>query len=301
MLILKISDENVFSTMRNLPYGQSLASFLTSESMEMALKCVEAVNEIKGNEVLEISPAQEDYLEDNHYKTRDMVGVYRLLWKIRGEFPPALALDDISIEKNAEKAKENGSVIQFKINEGLFKRAKKAASGLGIKFNATAFGQSFNGQSRKKSVFKRLEEAHLNGEEKIIFDTAEIATQTVRVYVSQLNSFYGKAYSVSVGKGETTVYFKEKSKADELYKKIEALQNEFMPAMGKNAFWEVFNRFEIANDWNETINEIESVKAEENPPIREVEGLKQYFMPELEVNPKEFVYSNDPIDEDDDF
>lgn len=317
MNTLKINKDNVFSILHHLEYGENFVSFEKTYDINMLKKCIETINEIKGSEVLEMTAAVEDYIENQEYKQKLIDGVFRLLWRIRGEYPPELTLDDVSIEENAENAELYQCTVSFKINDGLLKKAKRIALKNGIKFISSSFGQSFNGQVKKMSVFKQLEKAHLDGIEKITFDTVDIATQTVRVYVSQLNSFYGKNYSVSVSEGCTTVYFMEKSKITIAEKRLKTFYNSIESEIGKPDALIILEKLILSlsvdpekwknivdksviswKDLGESLKSIENNNPKEkfnidnyvladgkNTPLREVEGLQQYFLEELEVTP----------------
>lgn len=273
-----VSKENVLTIISSLDYGQIPVCFEDEQAEEMTSKCVEAINEIYGPGVLDFSKSDEGFETEKEVYT-----VFRLLFRERNLKLPLLTMDDITLMENAEHAENGQCQISFKIHEGLFKKAKRIAKTCGVKFGSTLYGQYFSGQAKKISIYKQLEKAHLDGLDKIEFTTDEIASQTLRVYVSQLNSFTGNKYSVSAENGNLTVYFKEKGRESEFLKKLERLFNEYPEVYelkSIEAFKASFKPY-LVNSLM-TDEKWDTITNAEDHPIREVDGLQQFYIPELE-------------------
>lgn len=334
--IISINRFNAMLTICGLSHGQTFVSFEDDIASEILGNCIDAVNEICGAGAIRFDPAQKMVLGDDvsNYEGVEVPGVYRLIWTIRGENVPVLTVDDICIEETAISAKKNTTVVDMTINEGLFKYAKKIASKHGVKFKSEDGFQLFDGRKSRLSSYRQIEKAITDKLDFITFKSDEVGIQTVRVYVSQINSFNNKKYRVSHEDGVITVHFKELTKADECYIKLEKLWSEYGSQIGKNAFSELMNRLEIGKDWADSMDKFDldwSDLPSVNPdyenkwkdvpghgksiqdledeydeydeeseterdyeaealetPTREVEGLQQYFIPEMEYTVDKF-------------
>ena len=283
MEVIIISKENTNTIISNLEYGQTLVRFEDDQAEKLTEKCVEAINEIFGIGVLDLSESDE-YFDKEHT-------FFRILFRERNLKLPLLTMDDITLVENAENANHGKCQINFQIHEGLFKKAKKIASKYEVKFGSTIYGQFFSGQSKKMSIYKQLEKAHLEGVDQIEFTTDDIASQTLRVYVSQLNSFNNTKYSVSVENKKLIVYFKEKSRESEFFKKLDRLFNEYPDVFELNTvdgFIDAFKSY-IADKKIDSMTDFK----DHEPPARNVDGMKQHFIQELETIQKEDEYLED--------
>lgn len=291
---------------QQLNYGRNETEF-DADSLGWMEKYVSAVNFIYGNDAISVVFDDEEMC-------------YVVTWSSRSKKPPILTSEDLYLDILAAEASEKSSTVYGKIHSGLIKRAKDLAKEYSVKIRVLGTEICFDGTVSSKSVYSRMEYAFNNGDDSISFKSNEISTQTVRVYASQIGGFRGNKFAVSTKNGDIVVFFKGTPKLtekEECFMDLEKIYTKYGPKISKNAFAEMMNRLEICKDWDEMNKENKSPDWSELPKtsfynseeektndetiidtndnVREVEGLKQYYIPELE----ESEATTDKRDDDD--
>lgn len=232
---------NITNIVSKLCYGSIYVSYESEEAYNYMEWVILLQNTIYDIGIMEQTPAIENYVEDGIDKERLLPGVFRLTWKSNHESPIDLNDDELTLEESCKKAQREKNIIEVSYRfSQLDKLCKKIASNYEIKFKASALGKVFDGRDKPISVYKRLENAYKNGDDKIEFSESEIATQTVRVYCSQLNAFTGNNFKVSAYSGVITVYFKKSDIHTVHRKKIDSLYNSIALSVGKDIAFKLF-------------------------------------------------------------
>jgi len=224
-IITTLAKNDILFFLEGLQYGSCRVSFENEDAKLHAEKAIGLLNFIHGADTCEMRQATNDVSEKGEWVSIPIDGVYTVIWR---EKEPAESLDDsdLIIEEIAGKAFNLKEAVTLKINTKLFKLARKIASNNNVKFTALQAGHEFNvifdGRVKNKSTYKVLQEAALSGVDSISFDINEVVPQTLRVYVSQFNTFSSKKIRVACKDGVCTVYFKEPTIHEEFKIGLEA-------------------------------------------------------------------------------
>lgn len=270
-----INEKNFFDFFKSLRYGQNFAEF----DNPCLLKSFEYVNTLNSvwPGIIEIKPAVVDDIVDGDYESVEIEGLWAVKWMNRGLDPKEFVVSDseIYLWEAASEALKGKKIISFAIRDEFFKKAKKYANKLGIKFVSDANGQGFDAREKAKSVYARIRQAHAGGLDSIEFDESEASAPTIRVYVSGMNSGPEK-FSVSTIGGKITVYFKKPTPEDTAKKKTLHFFASLQYEIGLERSIEVFREVASEKEWDTVVvsdkSDIDTEEAdrslfEDNSPI----------------------------------
>ena len=232
---------NFLENIQKITYGINIAILEDEDTKDMLMKYVDTVNLIFKMEIMSASPSENNEEELS----------FDVVWKSRTEFPPALTVDDLSIESNAKMAAEFQTETIFSIHEGLWKFARRMASKYNVKFKG-GHTQKFEG-SKKKSVAARIEEAMNAGQADVTFTKDEIATQTARVYASNLANLTGRKIRVTIEQDAIKIIFKESTKQEILKGELMKLWHRAVHEIGLNDTEDIFRDVVATNSLEDVI------------------------------------------------
>lgn len=316
--VVDITEANIYSFLQNLGHGVNLGTCRDTFVTQKIDKCLGFLNGVYGAGAVEKSPYINIDLDgEGGYTERPEENVFQVVCRVREGFG-LLKETDFDLMDLAIEASDDRKTITLDIyDEKVISYARKIAKSLGIRLVLNRSGKyMFNGESSTLSVSKQIQQAYSAGRENISFPLTEVNPTTVRCYASNLSSMFSKKFRCAISPGFITIYFKELDKSEEMYAKMEKIKNEYAEVLGELGFWNVFERFSelkwesmkintelskdvFNSDFYEYTEDMEERNSEqESDNIREVEGLKQYFLSELE---KDSSGHDGRFEDDDDF
>lgn len=297
--VINITKENVYEEINKLEYGSIFFRYDSDDIATIARRAFEVINLAYGNALREV-PGVETRTENGSWVEYPMDGVFRISWAVRGE-SPNLGNDDYSFEWIAEKAFNNKVFISLKINEKLHKQASRKANRLGIKFGHNPEGSYFDGRTKRKPIFRQIQDAYASGAESIEFDSNEISASSVRCYASQLGSLMDRKFSVSAQSGKIVVRFKEMTAEDrisqEMYKMFDSVSMELGLERALEKFAEMVNdktwdTVVVSDKTDIDIEEADRSLYEENSPI-EYHSIKAEESKVIEDDDSDFYFESE--------
>lgn len=307
--VVDITEANIYGFLQNLGHGVNLGTCCDAFVTQKLDKCLGFLNGVYGAGAVEKSPYINIDLDGKGgYTERPEENVFQIVCRVREGFG-LLKGTDFNLMDLAIEASDDRKVITLDIyDEKVISYARKIAKSLGIRLVLNRSGKyMFNGESSSLSVSKQIQQAYSAGRESISFSLTEVNPTTVRCYASNLSSMFSKKFRCSISPGLITIYFKELDKTQELLSKLERLKSEYVPIIGEIDFWETFENFIIFGQKGtdpETYNDQEK-EVENVPTRRKVDGLNQFYIPELEgmslEEKKEIAASLYEEEEEDDF
>lgn len=321
--VINLAEENIYNFLQNLGHGINLGTCRDVVLGRRLDRYLELINGVFGAGAVEKSNYTKVEFDSNGaYNEIEEEGVFQIICRLKNNELANLTKSDFDLESLAYEALSGKKVTELNLNsEMIVKYASKIAKSVGIRFESKRGVYKFNGLISSVSLSKQIQDAYLRGDRSISFSLLEANPPTIRCYVSNMSSAYNKKFRCESSSGKITVHFKELSLAEKCYNELEKLYNEYGPEISKNAFAEMMNRLEIGKDWEEamkdnTLDREELPKAEfydseedqerdyeeenEIHNIRNIEGLPQYYIAELE-NGSETENPGSKIIDDDDF
>ena len=290
---------NIYSFVNELEYGINSLFIADGIEKEEFLNVLEIYNTACSAEILRFRQLGNEF-ENDHFD---------VIVTERDFIFPILREDDFRIEELIKEVILSRSILKVDISPFIVKHAFKSCKRNGVKFIQNGNEYLFSAASKDKPVTVQINEAYFNKEDSISFKLNTHSASTLRCYASNLGNTCGKKFRCSSDNGIMTIWFKELNDSDKLYNNLVKLKNEFYDKLGSNGFWEVFNRFEIGQQYAEESisDEIMDVDYEEEPQerdyeaeqaeylktnedsvhTRKVDGMDQYYISSLEEQDKQ--------------
>lgn len=305
--LVHINENNIYSFMNTIEYGSNLIVYNNESFRKIMQDNLSVLCEILEPGALEEIPHADLDLIEGEYRQVLIPGTFNILYRIRGEEIPQLKECDFRVKDILDDAViSRAKSVRFDLDVRLHKYAARLAKKYGVRFGHDQGLQYFDGSVKELPVSVRIENAFNEGRENISFDAKETRIATVRQYTSTLNSILGKKFRCTLDKGIITVHFNALSRESEFISKLDKLFNEYPDVYQLKSIEQFKNSFIMDIDWEDipVAHNVENKwpdlkELKQNPPTRDIDGLKQFYLPELESDPghvKQLIE-----DEEDDF
>lgn len=276
---INVNRENVYAIVNNLKYGTTTVGCNSEETRLMLESAIDIVNDVFGAGMVRIKPSVDTKIVNEEFPIENCFDLI-CSWN-SAEIGFNLGGDDFNFMAKAFNARNGKLLVEVKINEAVYKLAKKQAYKIGVKFIIDNGKAYFDGREKQKPIYQRIQDAYKAGDEIIEFRLDEASIPTVRCYASSFGQSIGEKFSCSIVEGKTVIRFRPMDQDSKLREEIKLFFNRSISEFGKEKAIKFAYDFYNELMWKSDAEATEPPVSSE-PNTREVDGMQQFYMKELE-------------------